>query len=689
MSMGRPAQDKIRNIGIMAHIDAGKTTVTERILFYTGRLYRMGDVDHGTAVMDWMPQEKERGITITAAATTCAWRDFQINIIDTPGHVDFTVEVERSLRVLDGAVAVFCAVGGVQPQSETVWHQADRYGVPRIAFVNKMDRQGADFQMVLRMMRERLGARPLPVFLPIGSGPSFEGIVSVLDGEALHFDEGSLGASIVRGPVPDSMCEAFASAREAVWEASAELDDSAMERYFSGSLHAAEVRRLIRRGTLEGRFVPVICGAALRNSGVQPLLDAVVDWLPSPVDLPPVTGHTPDGGTETRQRNEEEPFTALVFKIQTDDHLGRLAYMRVYSGLAADGDTVLNNRTGRRERLARLLRMHADKRSSLEEIAAGDIAAVGLRTAATGDTLTDMDRPLSLEPMVFPDPVMQMSIEPESTRDEKALEEALGDLMGEDPTIRVSIDEETGQTLIRGMGELHLEIVADRLKREKKIRVRTGRPQVSYRESVSARGEAEASFDREIQGRKHYGHVRLAVSPGTRGISISSSAALGPVPGALVEAVRTGIMGAVGAGPLAGFPVDMVHVEILEMKLHDTESTDLGYSSAAGSALRDALREAAPVLLEPIMQLDIVCPPDFVGDVIGDVGARRGKVSSMNPRGEISSIEARVPLAELFGYTTALRSLTQGRAGYTMQILEYAEVPASAASALLQRMGIS
>jgi elongation factor G len=687
--MGRPLPDSIRNIGIMAHIDAGKTTVTERILFYTGRLYRMGDVDHGTATMDWMPQERERGITITAAATTCSWRDCQINIIDTPGHVDFTVEVERSLRVLDGAVAVFCAVGGVQPQSETVWHQADRYGVPRIAFVNKMDRQGADFDMVLRMMRDRLGARPLPVFLPIGSGAAFEGIVSVIDGEALHFDEASLGAAVNRGPVPDSMLGAYSAAREAVWEASAELDDGAMERYFAGELGSQEVRKLIRRGVVSGRFIPVICGAALRNIGIQPLLDAVVDWLPSPVDLPPVSGHTPDGRIEIRQRNEEEPFTALVFKIQTDDHLGRLAYMRVYSGIAGDGDTVLNNRTGKRDRLARLLRMHADKRSSLEQIAAGDIAAVGLRTAATGDTLTDMDRPLSLEPMTFPDPVMQMSIEPESTKDEKALEEALGDLMSEDPTLRISLDEESGQTLIRGMGELHLEIIADRLKREKKIRVRTGRPQVSYRESVAGRAEAEAFFDREIQGRKNYGHVRLAVNPGPSGVSFSVSRDLAGVPPVLIEAAKTGVMGAVGAGPLAGFPVDSVLVEILGMKLHDTESTEVGYSSAAGMAVRDALRDASPVLLEPIMKLDIICPPDFVGDVIGDIGARRGRVTSMHPRGETSSLEARVPLAELFGYTTSLRSLTQGRAGYTMQLLEYAEVPASTASALLQKMGIS
>jgi len=687
--MGRAAPDSIRNIGIMAHIDAGKTTVTERILFYTGRLYRMGDVDHGTATMDWMPQERERGITITAAATTCSWRKSQINIIDTPGHVDFTVEVERSLRVLDGAVAVFCAVGGVQPQSETVWHQADRYGVPRIAFINKMDRQGADFANVIKSMRERLGARPLPVFLPIGSGSSFEGIVSVLEGDALYFDEASQGSSISRRPVPPAMADALAEARETVWEAAAELDDSAMERYFAGSLEADEVRSLIRRGTVQGRFVPVLCGAALRNIGIQPLLDAIVEWLPSPLDLPAVSGHRADGTPEIRQRSEEEPFTALVFKIQTDDHLGRLAYIRVYSGIAADGDTILNNRTGRRERLGRLLRMHADKRSNLEEVAAGEIAAVGLKTAATGDTLTDMDHPLLLEPMTFPDPVMQMSIEPESTKDDKALEEALAEMISEDPTLRVATDEESGQMLVRGMGELHLEIIVDRLQREKRVRVRTGRPQVSYRESVSGRGEAESSFDREIQGRRHLGYTRLAVSRGPAGVTFAFAHALSAIPEEYMEAVRVGVRGSTGAGPLAGFPVDSVKVEILEMRHAEGESTAIGYSSAASAAVRDALRAASPVLLEPVMKLDIICPPDYVGEVIGDIGARRGRVSAMDPRGETSAIEARVPLAELFGYTTSLRSLTQGRAGYTMQLLEYTEVPPSVAAALLARMGIS
>ncbi len=687
--MGRTGQDRIRNIGIMAHIDAGKTTVTERVLYYTGRLHRMGDVDHGTATMDWMPQERERGITITAAATTCIWRDHQINLIDTPGHVDFTVEVERSLRVLDGAVAVFCGVGGVEPQSETVWHQADRYGVPRLAFVNKLDRQGSDFDMVLGMMRERLGAKPLPVCIPIGSGSGFSGVVHVLEGVAMRFEQESLGAEVITEPVPDWMRERYESARDELWEAAALLDDRAMERYFAGELGREEVRSLIRRGTIEGRFVPVLCGSALRNAGIQPLLDAVVDWLPAPTDLPAVSGTAPDGLATKRQRTEDEPFTALVFKIQSDDHLGRLAFMRVYSGVAADGDTVLNNRTGRKERLARLLRMHADKRIHIEEIAAGDIAAVGLRGAATGDTLTDMDHPIALEPITFPDPVMQMAIEPESTRDEKALEEALEDLTGEDPTLRTGIDEDSGQLLVRGMGELHLEIVADRLKREKRIRVRTGRPQVSYREGVAARAEAEAEFEREIGGRRNFGHARLAVSPMRSGIEFVAGQGAAGLPPGLVEAIRTGVMGAVGAGPIAGFPLDGIRVELVESRLHESDSSEIGCSTAAAMALRDAVSAADPILKEPVMKVDIVCPGEYVGDVIGDISSRRGRVLSMEPRGEVSLVDARVPLAELFGYTTSLRSLTQGRASYTMQFLEFAVVPPAAALALKQRMGIS
>ncbi|KZD16824.1 MAG: elongation factor G [Candidatus Fermentibacter daniensis] len=687
--MNRPDPELIRNIGIMAHIDAGKTTVTERILFYTGRVHRMGDVDYGTATMDWMPQERERGITITSAATTCHWRGFQINIIDTPGHVDFTVEVERSLRILDGAVAVFCAVGGVEPQSETVWRQADRYSIPRLAFVNKLDRSGADFDRVLSMMRERLGANPLPVMLPIGNSTTFSGIVSVLEGRALVFQQDDQGGSIIRSEIPSDMIQAYEKAREDVWSAAAEMDDGALERYLSGTLEEPEVRSLIRRGTLEGRFTPVLCGAALKNIGVQPLLDAIVDWLPSPVDLPPVEGTIPGDGPGTRERTDEDPFTALVFKIQSDDHLGRLAYMRVYSGFAADGDTVLNNRTGKRERLARLVRMHADKRTHLEEIAAGDIAAVGLRNAATGDTLTDMDNPFSLESMKFPEPVIQMAIEPESTRDEKALEQALSDLSGEDPTLQVRPDEDTGQILIRGMGELHLEVVVDRLRREHRLSVKTGKPQVSYREGISRPAEAESVFEREIGGKRHFGHVKLSIVPSESGVEFEIPNFSPAVPEPFIEAVKAGVTGSTGGGPLAGFPVDGVIVRILSIRLHETDSSELGYSSAAATAIRSALQSASPILREPVMKLDILSPSDYVGDVIGDLGSRRGRVTSMDPGAESTALSARVPLAELFGYTTALRSLTQGRAGYSMQLLEYAEVPPAAAQALMTRMGIS
>jgi elongation factor G len=685
--MGRP--ELIRNIGIFAHIDAGKTTVTEHILFYAGRVHRMGDVDHGTAVMDWMPQERERGITITSAATTCVWRDHCINIIDTPGHVDFTAEVERSMRVLDGGVAVFCAVGGVEPQSETVWHQAARYGVPSIAFVNKMDRQGADFPRVLEMMSGMLGVVPLAVCLPIGSGNSFEGIISILDGEALYFEAESLGTKVERRPVPPEYSEEYELARETIWEAVAELDEGAMERFFAGELEVDEVRKLIRTGTMQGTFVPVLCGAALKNIGIQNLMDAIVDWLPSPVDLPPVTGTTPSGKSETRQRSSTDPFTALVFKVQSDPHLGRLAFMRVYSGSARDGQSVLNSRTGKKERLTRLVRMHADKRDHLDSIEAGDIAAAGLRSAATGDTLTVQGRPVSLESIEFADPVMQMAIEPVSTKDEKALEEALAAMVSEDPSLRVGQDEETGQTLIRGMGELHLEIVADRILRERKVEVRTGKPQVSYRESIAGESSGSGEFARAIQGRGHFGYAELLVSPVDSGVVFENRLTGDELPRHFAEAVEQGVMGSVGAGPVTGFALDGVRIELTGARVHETDSSELGYASAGSMALRNAIGNSKPVLREPIMRVDILCPSSYLGDVIGDVNSRRGRVVSIDARGEIQSVQARVPLAELFGYTSALRSLTQGRAGYTMQFTEYAAVADNVAAEVLGRMGIS
>ena len=684
--MGKP--EKIRNIGIMAHIDAGKTTTTERILYYTGRLHRMGDVDHGTAVMDWMPQEKERGITIQSAATTCSWRDHQINIIDTPGHVDFTVEVERSLRVLDGAVAVFCAVGGVEPQSETVWHQADRYRVPRIAFVNKMDRRGADFEGTLQMMRDVLGACPLPVMLPIGHGDRFEGVISVLDGKALYFDEESLGAQFELVEIPQEHLARYEAAREKVWERAAERDVEAMELYFAGKLDAQRVRELLRGATIEGSVVPVLCGSALKNVGVQGLMDAIVDWLPSPLDFTEVEGELPDGTPATRRRRASEPFTALVFKVQSDPHLGRLAYLRVYSGRANDGQAVLNNRTGKTERMTRLVRMHAEKRTHLDYISAGDIAAAGLRTAATGDTLTAEGAPMVLEVMDFPDPVMQMAIEPASTSDEKALERALAEMVGEDPSLKAETDQESGQMLIRGMGELHLEIVAERLRRERGLSVRTGNPQVSYRESISASATATGEFSRSIKGRGHFGKVVLEVSSISSGIEFESDLPTEVLPEHYVKAVRRGVMGSVGAGPLAGFPMDGMRVSLTRAEFHETDSSELGYSAAAGEALRKAVSLASPVLREPVMDVDVVCPERYMGDVISDINARRGRVESMEPRGESQEVRARVPLAELFGYTSALRSLTQGHAGYNMQFREYREVPGNVAATLLEKMGI-
>lgn len=678
---------KTRNIGIFAHIDAGKTTVTERMLFYSGRTHRLGDVDHGTAVMDWMPQERERGITIVSAATTCRWRDTRINIIDTPGHVDFTAEVERSLRVLDGGVGVFCAVGGVEPQTETVWRQAQRYSVPSVAFVNKLDRQGADFNRVLQMMRDILGEIPLPVMLPLGEGSSFQGVIDVLRQKAVYFDLESHGASFEVAEIPDEMREAAADALEKVREAVAELDDGAMERFFAGELEEPEITGLIRKGTLQGAFVPVLCGAALRNIGVQMLMDAVVDWLPAPEELPAVTGLKPGGDSETRQRSTAEPFTALVFKIQSDPHLGRLAYMRVYAGTAKDGEAVLNNRTGKKERLTRLVMMHADKRTHLDSISEGDIAAAGLKNAATGDTLTVPGKPLVLETIHFVDPVMEMAIEPASTSEEKKLDDALQDLASEDPCFRVGVDRETGQTLIRGMGELHLEIMVDRLKREKNLDVRTGNPQVSYRESVSAPGTGEETFERLIGGKGNYGNAIIEVRPAASGVSFHSR--VKDLPRQLQDAAESGVMGSVAAGVLAGYPLDGVEIILKKALVHETDSTEMAYSSAAAGALRKALMEASPVIREPVMKVDIVTPADYMGDVIGDVNARRGMVVSIEQRGEAQAILANIPLAELFGYTGNLRSLSQGRAGYTMQFSEYVEVPPNIQKKLLERMGLS
>ncbi|MCD4777086.1 MAG: elongation factor G [Candidatus Aegiribacteria sp.] len=686
--MGTSRVDNIRNIGIMAHIDAGKTTATERILYYSGSVHRLGDVDHGTAAMDWMPQERERGITIQSAATTCMWKSCQINIIDTPGHVDFTAEVERSLRVLDGAVAIFCAVGGVEPQSETVWHQADKYSVPRIAFVNKMDRQGADYSRVLDMMRDMLGAKPLPVMFPIGSGNNFQGIIDVIGGHAVYFDETSYGSEFTLEEIPEKYMDEYSTIKDALWESAAILDESAMEEYFSGSLSPERVRKLIRKGTMEGNFVPVLCGAALKNIGIQQLMDAIVDWLPSPSELPSVIAKSNDGSTVEVKRSVEEPFSALVFKVQCDPHLGRLAFIRVYSGKVKDGQHVFNNRTGNKDRLTRLVRMHANKRTHLDFVMAGDIAAAGLKDVATGDTLTLPGAPLTLESIEFPEPVMQMAIEPMSTSDEKTLDEALASLASEDPSFRVGIDEESGQTLIKGMGELHLEVIAGRIKREKGVAVRTGKPQVSYRESISCRVEGRGEFRKSIQGRGHFGNAIIRVEPADSGIEFVNLLKEKAFPGHFTEAIKRGVMGSVGAGPLAGYSVDGIRIELLDAELHETDSSDIGYAYAGAMAFRECMRKGKPVLREPVMRLDIICPSDYVGEVIGDVNSRRGNVLSLEPRGEVQSIKARVPLAELFGYSSALRSLTQGRAGFSMQFSDYARIAENITRGLLEQMGI-
>ncbi len=686
--MSKSLSDKIRNIGIMAHIDAGKTTATERILYYSGIVHRLGDVDHGTAVMDWMPQEKERGITIQSAATTVTWKTHQINIIDTPGHVDFTAEVERSLRVLDGAVAIFCAVGGVEPQSETVWHQADRYNVPRIAFVNKMDRQGADFPRVLEMIRDMLGAKPVPVILPIGSGTDFSGIIDIIEGHAVYFDETSQGAMFSIEEIPAEYKAEYTDSRATLWEAAAMLDETAMEKYFSGDLSSEHVRRLLRIGTISGQIVPVLCGAALKNIGIQQLIDAIVDWLPSPSELPSVIGHLKDGSKMEIERRPDIPFTALVFKVQSDPHLGRLAFLRVYSGKIKDGAHVLNNRTGKKERLTRLVRMHANKRTHLDSVQAGDIAAAGLKDVVTGDTLTLHSNPVVLESIVFPAPVMQIAIEPLSTSDERKLEDALSSLANEDPSFRVGIDEESGQTLIKGMGELHLEVIADRIQREYGVLVRTGKPQVSYRESISRRATGSGEFRKSIQGRGHFGHALLRVSPAESGVEFINMPDNKNFPEHFANAIKRGVMGSIGAGPLAGFSLDGIRVELLEAELHATDSSETGYSYAGAMALRECLKKGKPVLREPVMRLDIICPSSYVGEVIGDVNSRRGKIVSMEPRGEVQSINARVPLAELFGYSSALRSLTQGRAGFSMQFYDYALVAENITRKLLEQMGI-
>jgi elongation factor G len=672
--------ERTRNIGIMAHIDAGKTTTTERILFYTGVNYKMGEVHEGTTTMDWMEQEQERGITITSAATTCFWKDHRINIIDTPGHVDFTVEVERSLRVLDGAIGVFCAVGGVEPQSETVWRQADKYHVPRIAFVNKMDRIGADFPRVLDMMRERLGANPIALHVPIGEEERFRGVVDVLRERALIWDGEDLGQSFREDEIPESLRELAASFRERAIEAAADSDEELMARYLEGQpIPAESVRKGLRDATLRLRAVPVLCGSAFRNKGVQPLLDAVVDYLPSPLDVKPVEGKRPEkGDVLTRKASDDEPLSALAFKIASDKHVGQLTYVRIYSGRMKTGEQVLNAATGKKERVGRLLQMHANKRQELDEAFAGDIVAVvGLKTVATGQTLCDPKHPILLESIEFPTPVISIAVEAKTKADMDKLASALSRLAAEDPTFRVSVDSETGQTLISGMGELHLEIITDRLLREFGVAANVGRPQVSYKETITRTARTEGRYIKQTGGTGEYGVVTIEVAPGAPGSGFVFENALKgqAIPREFVPAIRQGCEEAAQSGELAGYPVVDVKVRLLDGQAHEVDSSERSFKIAGSLAMREALREGRPVLLEPMMSVEVVVPADFVGVVQGDLNARRGSITGLESRAGAQVVRAEVPLAQMFGYVNALRSMTQGRATYTMQFSNFSQVP--------------
>ncbi|HXQ95822.1 MAG TPA: elongation factor G [Candidatus Acidoferrales bacterium] len=689
--------ERLRNIGIMAHIDAGKTTTTERILYYTGRTYKLGEVHEGTATMDWMEQEQERGITITSAATTTFWPRrgelFRINIIDTPGHVDFTVEVERSLRVLDGAITVLDAVGGVEPQTETVWRQADRYGVPRIIFVNKMDRVGADFDMCVKMLRERLGAKTAPIHLPLGAGELFTGLVDIIRQVEIVYDDETLGKKYVEGPVPASLQPRVAELRRELLEATVEQDDAILRKYLDGQeLTEEEILTVVRKATIAGQVVPVLCGAAFKNKGVQALLDAVVDFLPAPVDILPVQGHLPhhDGTHDTRAANDEAPFSALAFKIMTDPYVGKLTFFRVYSGVLAAGSYVYNSTKDRRERIGRLLQMHANKREEIEEVRAGDIAAaIGLKDTRTGDTLCDEEHPIILEAMRFPEPVISVAIEPKSKADQDRLGVALAKLSEEDPTFRVHGDAETGQTIISGMGELHLEIIVDRMKREFKVGANVGRPQVAYRETIRKRVEnVEGKFIRQTGGRGQYGHVVINVEraqPG-EGFIFEDKIVGGVIPREYIGPVEQGVKEALENGVLAGYPVVDVRVELIDGSYHDVDSSEMAFKIAGSMAVKDAARQASPVLLEPIMDVEVVTPSDYMGDVIGDLSGRRGKIGGMTQRGEAQVVAASVPLSEMFGYSTALRSMSQGRAVYSMQFSHYQEVPKSKADEIVSKV---
>jgi len=685
--------EKTRNIGIMAHIDAGKTTTTERILYYTGRSYKIGEVHEGTATMDWMVQEQERGITITSAATTCFWRDCRVNIIDTPGHVDFTVEVERSLRVLDGAVAILDAVSGVEPQTETVWRQADKYRVPRMVYVNKMDRVGADFYQCVDLVRERLGAHPVAVQIPIGREDQYRGLVDLIDEVGLVWtdDDDSLGKEYTKIEIPADMREQVKEYREKMIEGLAEVDEHLMEKYVHGqAITPAELKAAVRKGTISMKLFPILCGASFKNKGVQPLLDAVIDYLPSPLDIPPMQGINPETKeVEERKASDDAPFAALAFKIMNDQHVGQLVFLRVYSGTLEAGSGVYNSTKDKKERVGRLLRMHANKKEEVEAVAAGDIAAaIGLKLTTTGDTLCDPDRPIVLESMTFPEPVIAVAIEPKTRADEEKLGVSLSRLALEDPTFRVTSDEETAQTLIHGMGELHLEIIVDRLLREFKVEANVGKPQVAYRETIRKMAEAQGRYVRQTGGRGQYGDVYLEVEPNEagKGFEFENKIVGGTIPREYIPAVEKGIREALDTGVLAGYPIVDIKVRLTDGSYHDVDSSEMAFKIAASMGFKEACRRAKPVLLEPVMDVEVVTPEEYMGAIVGDLNSRRGRIASMEARGSSQVIRATVPLGQMFGYATEMRSMTQGRATYTMQFSRYEEVPLAIAEEIMAKV---
>jgi len=683
--------DKCRNIGIMAHIDAGKTTTTERILFYTGVTYKIGEVHDGTATMDWMEQEKERGITITSAATTCTWKDHRVNIIDTPGHVDFTIEVERSLRVLDGAVAVFCSVGGVEPQSETVWRQADKYKVPRIAFINKMDRIGADFNRGVQMMIDRLAANPIPIQLPIGIEDTFKGVIDLIRMKSLTYVDESMGADYVLGEIPADMMDEALAYREKLISAITDYDDAMTEKYLEGKeITEEEIKRALRKATIDIKVIPVLCGSSFKNKGVQPLLDAVIDFLPSPLDIKKVVGINPNTGAEdVRKADDSDPLSALAFKIMTDPFVGQLAFVRVYSGCLNAGSYVYNSTKDKKERIGRLLKMHANKREDIKELYAGDIGAVvGLKDTFTGDTLCDEGKPIILEVMVFPEPVISIAIEPKTKADQERLGVSLNKLASEDPSFRVKTDEETGQTIISGMGELHLEIIVDRLLREFKVEANVGKPQVAYREAITKKVEVEGKYIKQSGGRGQYGHIWLELEPlePGKGFEFVNKIVGGAVPKEYVSAAEKGVKEAMENGVMAGYPLVDLKATAFDGSYHDVDSSEMAFKIAGSMALKEGTMKASPVLLEPIMAVEAVTPDDFMGDVIGDLNSRRGRIMGMSSRAGAQVVEAQVPLAQMFGYATDLRSMTQGRATYTMQFIHYEQVPKNVAEEIIAKV---